>query len=331
LWPVCAAALAVVGLTRAAGPLPRSAEPARLAARGLLIAVAAAGERLVAVGDRGVIVLSDDHAVSWRQAAGVPVQALLTGVCFSDARHGVAVGHDEVIVTTADAGETWKLAHYAPDAQGPLLDVWCGADSRVIAVGAYSAYLTSRDGGLSWQKEKFSPAAEAAAQAKTEDSAAGGYHLNRIVAGEGGRLYIAAEAGHLYRSQDGGTNWMTLASPYEGSFFGVLPLGADVVIAFGLRGNLYRSEDAGRSWQRVDSGTLAMLDGGARLAAGSAVIVGLAGVVLVSEDSGRTFILHQQPDHAGLSAAVPAGAGALAVVGDYGAQRIALAGTSGGH
>src|SRR5262249_10578900 len=82
----------------------RAAEAARLAARGLLIAIAPAGQRLVAVGDRGIIVLSDDRGASWTQAQYVPTQALLTGVCFIDAQHGVAVGHDEVIVTTADAG-----------------------------------------------------------------------------------------------------------------------------------------------------------------------------------------------------------------------------------
>ena len=64
---------------------PLAAEPARLAARGLLIAIASAGPRLVAVGDRGIIVLSDDRGASWRQADSVPTQALLTGVCFLDA------------------------------------------------------------------------------------------------------------------------------------------------------------------------------------------------------------------------------------------------------
>ena len=41
----------------------RAAERVPLAARGLLIAIASAGERLVAVGDRGIIVLSDDRGV----------------------------------------------------------------------------------------------------------------------------------------------------------------------------------------------------------------------------------------------------------------------------
>jgi len=319
-------ALALAALAQPAAESPRYAEHARLAARALLIAMAAAGERLVAVGDRGVIVFSDDRGASWRQADSVPTQALLSGVCFLDARRGVAVGHDEVAITTADGGRTWQRTHYAPQAQRPLLDVWCGSGGQVIAVGAYSTYLTSADGGASWQTASFRPAPPAAAAAQpAEDDARSDYHLNRIVSAGAARLYIAAEAGHLYRSDDGGRTWMTLASPYAGSFFDVLPLGAQVVLAFGLRGNLYRSEDAGASWRRLDTHTLEMLDGGARLADDAVAIVGLAGVVLVSRDGGRTFTLQQQADRAGLAAALGAGELRLAVASENGARLLALA------
>jgi photosystem II stability/assembly factor-like uncharacterized protein len=302
-----------------------SAEPARLAAHSLLIALAAAGTRLVAVGDHGIIVLSDDAGASWSQAQAVPSQALLTGVCFLDAQHGVAVGHDEVIVTSADAGRTWKRVHDNPGAERPLLDVWCGAAGKVIAVGAYQTVLESDDGGEHWREMAFNPAPPPApARTAHSSDAGGGYHLNRITAADDGRLYIAAEAGHLYASDDHGTSWLTLTSPYEGSFFGVLPLGGETVLAFGLRGNLYRSEDAGASWRRIDTGTVAMLDGGTRIEGGAA-LVGLSGVVLVSRDGGRSFVLQQQSDRSGLSAARSAGAGTLAAVGENGAQLIRLA------
>jgi photosystem II stability/assembly factor-like uncharacterized protein len=330
----CALSVTVAARAPAAQLLGLSAEPARLAAHSLLIAIAAAGERLVAVGDRGIIVLSDDKGASWLQAASVPTQALLTGVCFLDARHGVAVGHDEVILTTADGGRTWQRTHYAPEAQRPLLDVWCGAGERVIAVGAYSTYLTSTDGGASWNEVRFQPAprrraaAPAPRQAAVE-AAGGGYHLNRVVSAAGARLYIAGESGHLYRSDDSGATWQELASPYAGSFFDVLPLSGDAVLALGLRGSLYRSEDAGASWQKIATGTVEMLDGGATFAGAGVAIVGLSGVVLISRDGGRSFTLAQQSDRSGLSAALSVGDGKLAAVGEHGAQVI-LAGASPG-
>ena len=345
--PALVASLLLIAAAVQAQPVPPAeeqplaAEPARLAARGLLIAIASAGPRLVAVGDRGIIVLSDDRGASWRQADYVPTQALLTGVCFLDAQHGVAVGHDEVILITVDAGRNWKRTHYAPQAQGPLLDVWCGAGGEVIAVGAYSAYLTSDDGGASWREMKFTPAsapavgrdrarspgATAAAGTADDERAAGGYHLNRIVSGNAHRLYIAAEAGHLYASDDGGANWRTLASPYEGSFFGMLPLRGEELLAFGLRGHLYRSTNGGASWQPIETGTVAMLTGATPLDSGALAIVGLSGVVLVSRDGGRSFTLLQQAERAGLSAVAHAGDDRLVVVGEGGARLIRVTDT----
>ena len=334
-------ALAAVARAPSAQPPELAAEHAPLAARSLLVAVAAAGPRLVAVGDRGIIVLSDDRGRTWAQAAEVPTRALLTGVCFLDDVRGVAVGHDELILITADAGRTWKRTHDAPDAERPLLDVWCGGGKRAIAVGAYSAYFVSEDGGESWTARKFAPAppparraprspvgalaqAQRAAAAGTE--AAGGYHLNRIVSSSDSRLFIAAESGHLYRSEDGGASWAGLPSPYEGSFFGVLPLADGALLAFGLRGNLYRSADAGSTWERIPTGTVALLDGAARFAAHGVAIVGLAGVVLTSGDGGRTFRLLQQANRAGLSAAVAVTDDELAAVGEDGARLISLRG-----
>lgn len=329
----CALALVCVALLLPAAaqePPPRSAEPARLAAQSLLLAIARAGERLVAVGDRGIIVLSDDRGASWQQADEVPIQALLTGVCFHDARHGVAVGHDEVILTSADAGRTWQRTHYAPEAQRPLLDVWCGAGGATIAVGAYSSYLVSHDGGASWSTLKFAPAAPphtasakpgaTAASAAEEEAVNGGYHLNRIIGADGARLYIAGEAGHLYRSDDAGSSWQQLPVPYEGSFFDVLPLASDGVLALGLRGHLYRSADAGATWQQIDSGTDAMLDGGARFAPHGVLLVGLSGALLVSQDDGRSFTALRAADQAGFSAVIGTGAEHFVLVGEKGVR-----------
>jgi photosystem II stability/assembly factor-like uncharacterized protein len=322
----CLAVVVLAGGARAA-EAPRPAEHARLADHSLLIALAGAGGRLVAVGDRGIIVYSDDRGTSWTQAREVPVQALLTGVCFFDSTHGVAVGHDLAILTTADAGRTWQLAHYDPTAQRPLLDVWCGAGGHAIAVGAYSAQLVSEDAGVHWSERRFTPLPAPAgkpAAAAPDAGSAGDFHLNRIVGASASQLYIAGEAGRLYRSDDAGLTWRQLSSPYEGSFFGVLPLSGEVLLAFGLRGSLYRSENAGASWQKLNDGTLAMLDGAARLGEAGVVIVGLGGVVLTSADGGHTFALDQQADHADLSAVLVRGDERLVTAGVAGVKTIPL-------
>jgi len=301
---------------------PADIEPA--AVHSLLLDVARAGERLVAVGERGHVLLSDDDGRSWRQAKAVPSRTLLTAVAFADAKLGWAVGHDEIILHTADGGETWTRQHYAPEAQQPLLDLWFADTRRGIAVGAYKSYYATEDGGSTWTRKPFEPAPPPGAKPPgPDDDIPPEYHLNRI-AGQGERLYIGAEAGQLYRSDDAGRSWRTLVSPYTGSFFGLLPLTSDSVLAFGLRGNLFRSDDGGASWRKLESGTTAMLTDGFALPDGRLVLVGLSGTVLVSADAGHAWTLAQQADRKGLSAALPVRDGALVAVGEDGARRIAL-------
>ena len=318
------------------GDPPTPAVIARLAARSLLLGLATLPDgRLVAVGERGHVLLSTDAATSWKQSP-TPASATLTAVYFANAAHGWAVGHDEAILETRDGGTSWQLRHWAPERQQPLLGVWFDAAGHGLAVGAFATVYSSADGGQSWQSAPFEPVAlpaqarraeaqhpKSAADAMRDDEGITQPHLNAIVADATGRLYVAAEAGHLYRSDDAGAHWFTLSPPYTGSFFGVLPLGGDALLAYGLRGHLYRSEDAGRSWQQLASGTQMLLAGATRLADGTIVIVGTAGVVLVSRDGGHAFTVHQEADRKGFSAVtqVPGG---VVVVGDGGFRRLNL-------
>jgi photosystem II stability/assembly factor-like uncharacterized protein len=310
----------VIGLAQLdpAGMATRPAEIAPLAASSLLLDLAMAGKRIVAVGERGHVLLSDDQGASWRQAKSVPTRAMLTAVYFADGEYGWAVGHDETIINTVDGGENWTLSHYAPEAQQPLLDVWFANRVSGIAVGAYGAYFTTNDGGRHWTATKFAPPPP---DTRSEDELPPDYHLNRIV-GVGHRLYIAAEGGQLYRSDNRGATWRVLPSPYEGSFFGLVPIRGEGLLAFGLRGHLYRSADAGETWTELASHTTAMLTDGVAINDLRVVIGGLAGVLLVSGDAGETFRLTQQEDRKGISAVLPGPAGSVVVAGEGGVRTV---------
>ncbi|HLA73527.1 MAG TPA: hypothetical protein VK624_18620 [Steroidobacteraceae bacterium] len=305
---------------------PAEIEP--LAPQSLLLDLAVAGNRLVAVGERGHVLLSDDQGATWRQAKSVPTRAMLTAVFFADNTYGWAVGHDETIINTVDGGETWTRSHFAPEAQQPLLDLWFANRVSGIAVGAYGAYFTTNDGGRHWASGKFAPppaARKDGSAVPAADEPPPDYHLNRIV-GVGNRLYVAAEGGQLYRSDDRGARWRALPSPYEGSFFGLLPIRGDGLLAFGLRGHLYRSADAGETWHELESHTTAMLTDGIAINDLRVVIGGLAGVLLVSGDAGETFRLTQQDDRKGVAALLPGPAGAVIVAGEGGVRTIRLEG-----
>ena len=74
----------------------------------LLLDIAAAGDRLVAVGERGHILYSDDGGRSWKQAR-VPTSVMLTRLSFISASTGWAVGHDGNILLSTDGGLNWVL------------------------------------------------------------------------------------------------------------------------------------------------------------------------------------------------------------------------------
>lgn len=247
-----------------ADALQRPALVVREPARAVLLAAAAAGDRLVAVGERGLVVLSDDQGASWRQTPS-PVSVTLTAVRFADARHGVAVGHGGVVLATSDAGATWSLrldgrrvaelaatAATTPEAQReaerlktdgpdkPFLDLLLWDTQRWLVVGAFGLVLETRDAGASWQPLM---------QRVPNPRALHWYVLRR----QGNTLLLAGEQGLLVRSDDGGASFQALESPYRGSWFSgeILPDGRWLL--GGLRGNIWQGSGtpAAASWRTV--------------------------------------------------------------------------------
>lgn len=336
---ILAVSAALVLLVPAMAPAQQAGDAAAqpsiiapLAASSLVLDIAEAGQRLVAVGERGHVLLSTDAGLSWTQVQ-VPVSATLTAVYFVDERHGWAVGHDEVILRTEDGGDSWQRSHFAPEMNRPLLDVWFADTLHGLAVGAYGAIFRSEDGGREWAEVPFEPVplggplpASDPDDYTAEVDMGFDFHLNAIVRGPDSRLYLAAEAGRLFRSDDLGGSWRELPSPYDGSFYGILPLDGDALLAFGLRGHLFRSEDGGMNWTRLETGTVALLNSAIRPAPDTVIVAGLTGVLLLSTDGGRTFTYTQQDDRKALTAPVWAGSGQIVVAGEAGVRRMAVPG-----
>lgn len=157
--------LAAFFLSMLSGPAisaqPQPAIVAPLAEQSLLLDVIAYnGSGFVAVGERGHILLSADGR-QWRQSANVPVRSTLTRVT-DFGRRLWAVGHDAVILSSMDGGETWFRQHFDPEgddldptAQGPLLDILFVNPNKGFAVGAYGRFMTTEDGGINWTVERL--------------------------------------------------------------------------------------------------------------------------------------------------------------------------------
>ncbi|WP_248805139.1 WD40/YVTN/BNR-like repeat-containing protein [Pseudomonas sp. MWU13-2100] len=283
------------------------------AIKGLLLDVVHAGKRLVAVGDRGHILFSDDQGGHWTQAR-VPTRQMLTAVYFVDDQHGWAVGHDAQILASTDGGATWTRQFQDLKREAPLLDLWFKDASTGFAVGAYGALLETTDGGQHWKN--------VSERIDNPDQ----FHLNAIAAVKDAGLFIVGEQGSMFRSADWGQTWEHVDGPYQGSLFGVIGTAQpSTLLAYGLRGNLYRSSNFGSSWEPVAlkaaRGALEFgLSGATLLADGSLVIVGNGGSVIRSTDDGVTFSVFNRPDRISLSAVTAAGNGNLILVGQGGAH-----------
>ncbi|MBL0143333.1 MAG: hypothetical protein IPP91_14795 [Betaproteobacteria bacterium] len=310
-----AGALVAAGLafgtvhSRAADILPDSGPmPKVTMERLLLIDATHRGTRVIAVGDRGYIVLSDDNGKTWRRAKS-PAAPLLTAVEFTDAQHGWAVGHDSVILATTDGGETWVQQFAAPAEQRPLLDVAFLDGNTGYAIGAYGSFLETVDGGKSWNPRKV-----------IEDDK----HLNAFVKLPDGHLIILGEAGAILLSPDAGKTWSAVPSPYKGSLFGGIVADDGAVVAFGLRGRIFRSTDAGKNWNAVDNASVATLMGGSKLPDGALVIAGAGGTALVSRDNGQSFVPLATGSIKAFSKAVLGSANSVILIGETGVREAAL-------
>lgn len=325
-------------------PLDIAATPAARPTTSVLLAITRAGPRLVAVGERGTVLLSDDSGRSWRQARAVPVSVALTAVQFTSPSEGWAVGHMGVVLHTQDGGVTWArrldgieaaavvLAHARQAAPGPgakeepgpavksamrlvsdgpdkpFLSLTQLPSGETLIVGAYGLALVTRDAGLTW----------ASAVDRFENPK--DLHLYAL-ARQGDTTYAAGEQGLFLRSRpDGG--FAKLATPYPGTFFGILALGNRTVLAYGLRGTILRSDDAGAHWRAIPSGTAASLSYGQVLVDGRIVLASLSGQLVVSRDGGASFAPEGKSAPEPIAGFVETSDKAFVVVGPRGVFRI---------
>ena len=300
LAAACAALCSVMTATAQSNDMqPQAADIAVLAQHSLLTDIVNInGQQIVAVGERGHILLSQDGQ-NWLQSP-VPVQANLNGVYFIDKQHGWAVGHDASILATQDGGASWQLQHYAPETDKPLFDVYFADSNNGIAVGAYGLFYRTEDGGETWQKEFHPEVLSEDDQAYLEElkeadpdmyeveQGAILPHFNRLFA-DGNVLYMVGEAGFAAKSIDNGTSWIRLEPFYNGSLFDITRTPQMALLAVGLRGHAFLSHDQGQSWQQITLNETATLNSAFSDDNGRLYLVGNAGTLLVSNDDGVSF------------------------------------------
>lgn len=289
-------------------PLEVAAKESDRLADGPNIALASAGARLVAVGLRGSIIVSDDEAKSWLQAQ-VPVSVDLVAVTFPSAKKGWAVGHGGIVLHSDDGGLTWrqqldglqasKLAidyytrnpAHLDDAEAflakeqslavdretqPFLDVFFSDDQHGYVVGTFNRIFVTHDGGEHWLPQMH-------LSNNPQE-----WHFYSVV-GTGGQLYITGEQGKVWRLESQTNRFVSVDTPYNGTLFGITGVPGGSVYAYGMRGSFFRSPDQGQSWERIalpfsSNVTRVLSLGGERL-----LVIAQSGEVSRSDDGGQSF------------------------------------------
>lgn len=268
-----------------------------------LLAIENAGQRLVAVGRRGHVLTSDDGGQSWAQQA-VPVASDLVASHFLDAQLGWAVGHDGVVLKTEDGGNSWRkvldgwkageligeFRKSHPDlseevafeyerlemegGDKPFLTVYFTDDQRGVVLGAFNLAFVTRDGGETWTP--FSHRIDNPM----------GFHIYATFEHQD-VLHAVGEKGLLLRWDAEAERLTPLESPYEGSWFGGVSMGEQMLL-FGLRGTAYiGSPDAG--WQRLQLDTQDSFNSATVISADAALLVAQSGKIFRIERQDGEF------------------------------------------
>ncbi len=276
------------------------AESQPLVPESLLLDIVRVGDRLVAAGERGHIVWSD-NGQDWVQAEVVPTRSTINRLFVLGDRIW-AVGHDSVILTSGDHGKTWTRQYFAPDRMQPIMDVYFSDENHGLVIGAYGLIMVTADGGNSWDDRLVNE----------EDD----YHLNALLPLDESRFLIAGEAGYSYRSSDGGETWASMDMPYFGSMFGAVRAEGDCVLYYGLRGHVLKSCDFGESWVELDTGMETTMSDAVSYD-GKILMVGNSGVIMEYDgDGGFSEFKHSSGgDFAGV---IQVGEGRFLLVGEDG-------------
>ncbi len=330
---------------RPAGPLDTPSRPIAHPERQFIETLATAGSRLVGGGLDGLLILSDDDGLTWRQVR-MPVSATLTDIRFTDERTGWAVGHLGVVLRTDDGGEHWsllydgaraaqatleaaRLANVADsvrerevaaaqalvrdDPDRPFLLIQARGLDTVRLLGADGLAVESLDGGRHWLP--WSNAIDNPDRLSLDGLAErNGYVL---VAGAHGILLGGLPAEGLHG----------VKSPYDGSLFGVVDAGRYGFVPFGQQGHAFASTDpgpdlAGREvgWHRIAGPSPTALTAG---------LLRQDGSVLLGDASGATWQIAGKPDSPRLELAHAEAAFPILAMAEAADRSVILAGPGG--
>ncbi|BBB30490.1 WD40/YVTN/BNR-like repeat-containing protein [Neptunomonas japonica] len=274
----------------------------QIAQQSLMLDITQAGDRLVAVGDRGYILFSDDLGETWQQANS-PSSSTLTAITFANNKQGWTIGHDGIVLTSNDGGTNWKKQLDGNQINEILLisaqinflkaqelakDTTKNADPEIdTSLILEEAEISLEDLQIAQEEGPTTPLLDL----WFKDANYG------IIVGAYGTLLI---------TEDAGENWSTpTAPPINPDRFhlnAITYVGNNTLILAGEAGSLYRSQDNGQHWETIESPYNGSFFGVAQQPDRSIILFGLRGNTFVSNDQGMSWKTQKSNTQASLFA-----------------------------
>jgi photosystem II stability/assembly factor-like uncharacterized protein len=155
-----------------------------------------------AVGEHGLVILTDDGAESWRPARSAGrFGASLFDVQFIDDRNAWAIGPGS-LVRTEDGGETWRLLVRSESENGYL------SGNAIHFVDERHGWLVGQGGSLMWTEDggwHWTPAALPLRPGERPT-------LRDVTFLGAERGWVVGEGGSIFHSEDGGLHWTRQAT-----------------------------------------------------------------------------------------------------------------------
>lgn len=258
--------------------------------------------KIVAVGDNGVILESNDFGTSWQQQEQDLTVRDLRGVFFIDPSVGCVVGRSRTILRTTNGGQDWALVdppEILPGLVYDLLSVHFTDYYNGIAVGktvAANAYgpgfgivIRTTDGGQTWVESSLPWDSRGLYDVDFISSAKG------LAVGGTYRTWSPSPDytfwGDLLRTSDGGVTWTRgeITSSWLHAAWGVAFLDENTALAVGNANTIAKTTDSGQTWSSPNPEADVHLSHIALPGASRGIVVGCGGLVWTTEDGGQTW------------------------------------------
>ncbi len=269
----------ILKTTDAGATWVRDPSPTKLS----LLGVAISGQRVIAVGQMGVVLTKSGDG-EW-QLVESGTQERLFSVDVNAQGNALTVGAFGALLRSSDGGKSWAAA--APQWQGVFDDsagrlgdffepslyaVQIDDENRAWIAGELGLVANSSDGGASWQ----------IGHAGTSRMDGVDPTLFGLTVRADGIGFAVGQEGYVLKTEDGGASWSVIPRPTHANLLSVSSGTDGVLVATGMRDMVF-SRDDGKSWERISGADIATgwYSGAARpRGVGQPLIVGNAGRIL---------------------------------------------------